>query len=680
VTAWGAGRPGELPAGLRAAYVLVLSLPALVAPLPLFWTEGTSASALAFYEAAVLFLWWRARSGSPVRLSDSLLNVIGLSYFAFLAFEIMQLRHGLLRSVSHLLLFTAVAKLASLKRAGEARTALLVLFLLTLASASSSTHFSSLLYFAAMALVGFRALCRLAVLADFEDAPPERVLRSIPTGGLAAASLVVTGALTVPLFYSLPRLRSPFAVAPVRLEESLSSALSADRVDLENFGAAKRSERVILSMETDPAALLPRVLRLREAVFTEYRSGVWTRMSQRRDEFNRRAAPAERGKPERTRSPSGVVGTVSIDLNLVTNGFLFLPYGSSGLRLERGFPIGYSDGVTQVGGARRSIRYTASVRSLEPRGPGPSAMDPRQVPPEVRAYAMKLTGDTNDPKEIYRRIEQDFGEHFLYTLDPPHTDGDPVIHFLLRSKTGHCEYFASATVLMLTARGIPARLVTGSYGGEVGFFSRSFVVRGSNLHAWVEADLDGTGFAVLDPTPDAGVPPATRRVSWLTRLTSLGREMEFFYDRRILGFDSLDQAMAAETARRALETAASAASSWKRVLRDGPGAASGWAVAVLALVAAILLSGRWRRRPRVSEATRAYLALRRLLGRRLGFLSPAIAPADVARLVGNAAPAGREDAEAVVRIYCADAFGGRQPDDRTVLELKERVRRLKKLA
>jgi transglutaminase-like putative cysteine protease len=294
---------------------------------------------------------------------------------------------------------------------------------------------------------------------------------------------------------------------------------------------------------------------------------------------------------------------------------------------------------------------------------------------------MKLTGDTSDPKEIYRRIEQDFGEHFVYTLDPPHADGDPVIHFLLRSKTGHCEYFASATVLMLTARGIPARLVTGSYGGEVGFFSRSFVVRGSNLHAWVEADLEGTGFAVLDSTPDAGVPPATRRVSWLTRLTSLGREMEFFYDRRILGFDSLDQAMAAETARHALETAASAASSWKRVFRDGPSAAGGWALAAVALVAVILLlAGRWRRRPRVSEATRAYLALRRLLGRRLGFLSPATAPADVARLVAEAAPEGREDAEAVVRIYCADAFGGIEPDARTVRELDERVRRLKKLA
>jgi hypothetical protein len=139
--------------------------------------------------------------------------------------------------------------------------------------------------------------------------------------------------------------------------------------------------------------------------------------------------------------------------------------------------------------------------------------------------------------------------------------------------------------------------------------------------------------------------------------------------------------MAAETARRALETAASAASSWRRVFRDGPSAASGWTLAAVALVAVILFTAdRWRRRPRVSEATRAYLALRRLLGRRLGFLSPAIAPADVARLVAEAAPERREDAEAVVRIYCADAFGGIEPDLTTVRDLQERVRRLKKLA
>ena len=151
--------------------------------MPLYFTRGASLKAIAVYEIALAFLWARARAGRPVRLSNTMLNVVGLAYLFLLGFEITVLRHGLLLCVSHLLLFTALAKLASLRSAGEARTALLVLFLLTLAAASSSTHVSSLLYFGAMAVLGFRALARLAVLADFDEAPPERVLRVDPDGG-----------------------------------------------------------------------------------------------------------------------------------------------------------------------------------------------------------------------------------------------------------------------------------------------------------------------------------------------------------------------------------------------------------------------------------------------------------------------------------------------------------------
>ncbi len=673
---------GEVPSGLRAAYVQALALPAMAAPAPLFWTDGASPLALAIYEACILLLWWQARRGRPLRVSDAFLNVVGLSYFVFLGFEITRLHHGLLRSVSHLLLFTAVAKLASLKRPGEARTALLVLFLLTLASASSSTHVSSLLYFAAMAFVGFRALCRLAVLADFEDAPPERVLRSVPTGGLAATAIVGAAILTVPLFYVLPRLHSPFAVAPMRLEESLSTALAADRVELESFGAAKRSDRVVLSMDVDPPRALPSVLRLREAVFTEYRSGVWTRAPQRRSDSTRRVPPSERLAAAFAPAPRhGAAGQISIDLNLFTNGFLFLPYGSSGLKLERGFPRASPDGVVQVGGVRRSIRYWASVRAVTPRGPGSDAIDPGQVPPEIRQYALSLTGDTEDPREIYRRIEQRLNADFVYTLDPPHSDGDPVVAFLLRSKAGHCEYFASAAALMLASRGVPARLVTGSYGGEVGFFSRAFVVRGDNLHAWVEADLDGTGFSVLDPTPADGRPAEHRRGSWWTRISSLGREIEFFYDRRILGFDSLDQAAIFDAARQTMDGAASAVASWKKAWKQAPASAGGWTLGAVALAAALLFAAdRWRHRPRLSAATRAYISLRGLAARRLGALSPSVPPAEVARLLGEAVPEGSEDARTVVQIYCADAFGGVAPDAPTVRDVQERVRRLKKLA
>ncbi|MEP7131648.1 MAG: transglutaminaseTgpA domain-containing protein [Acidobacteriota bacterium] len=670
------GEVAEIPTGLRRAYLLVLAPLAALAPVPLFWTEGAVPIALATYECALFLLWWRARAGAPVRLSDGFLNAIGLSYFLWLGAEVFFFHPGLLRSVSHLLLFTTIAKLASLKRPGEARTALLVLFLVTLASASSATHVSSLFYFAGMAFLSFRALGRLAVLADFEDAPPDRVLRAVPTGGMAATLLLAAALLTTPLFYSLPRLHSPFVTAPMRVEDALSSALAADRVDLESFGAAKRSDQVVLRMEVSPDRMLPRVLRLREAVFTDYSTGSWTRNPYSRG-LRSRMARQDSSIPEQ-RPGDGVAGKISIDLNPFTNGFLFLPYEAVGLELDRGFPVSLSDGIVRLPTRRRTVRYTSGVRKAEPRGIGATAIDPRVVPPEIRAYAQKLTGDLTDPRQIYDRIRGHFAKDFVYTLDPPRTSGDPVVHFLLRSKSGHCEFFASAAALMLTSRGIPARLVTGSYGGEMSFLSSAVVVRGTNLHAWVEADVDGTGFSVLDPTPPSGIPSATSRGSWWKRVSSFGREVEFFYDRRILGFDSFDQGQFLDAARQGVGSAAERFGSWNHVWsRDLYLALA--AVGAVGALAALMKFGRARRRA-MPPPTRAYLALRRLLARRLGRIAASIPPAEVARLFAQAVPAAAEDARAVVTLYCESAFGGRKTGREIEAELGGRLKRLRRLA
>ena len=671
---------GEIPDGLRRASFEVLAPLALVAPLPLLWTGGASGFAVFLYESALLLLWRRARQGRPARLSNVVLNALGLGYLLWLGIEVVTLRHGLLRSVSHLLLFTAIAKLASLKRPGEVRTALLVIFLITLASASSSTHVSSFLYFAVMALLAFRALARLAVLADFDDSPPERVLRSIPTGGMAAVALLLGATLTGPLFVTLPRLRRPFAVTPFRVEDAFSTALAADRVDLEAFGTAKRSDRIVLRMEIDPESALVRVLRLREAVFTEYHHGVWTRAGAARGWLDPKAERAERPILQ-TRAQQLLLGRLTVDLNLTVNGFLFLPYGAEALEVEGELPTLLRDGIVQLTGGSRSVRYAASVRGVEPRGVGSSAIDPAAVPPEIRDYARKLTGDLTEPMDIYYRIRDEFARHFLYTLDPPRVKGDPLVHFLLRSKAGHCEFFASAAALMLTARGIPARLVTGSFGGETGLLSRALVVRGANLHAWVEADVDGRGFTVLDPTPDIGIPAAQSRLSWSRFFSNLGREIEFFYDRRILGFDSLDQIRIFETVRQAVSGAGQGLASWRQFFgsRDLRRSALAGVFVALVLAAAALL---WRakRRAPAAAATKAYLTLRRLVASRTGSLSPSVPPLEVARLFGESFPEGREEAAAVVSLYCATAFGGRDLSAEAGRDLSDRMNRLKKLA
>jgi len=236
--------------------------------------------------------------------------------------------------------------------------------------------------------------------------------------------------------------------------------------------------------------------------------------------------------------------------------------------------------------------------------------------------------------------------------------------------------------MMLASRGIRARLVTGSYGGEIGAFSDAIVVRGANLHAWVEADLDGTGFQVIDPTPPSGIPPATARVSWWKRLVTVGRSIEVFYDRRILGFDAGDQIQLTEAFRDSFGNAARSIQFWKGTGEGAvfPGAAKA-VVVVLGLGALALIAFQSiGRRPVIPPATRAYLALRRSLAHRLGSVPAAVPPAEVARLFQVSVPASADDARAVVEAYCESAFGGRATDAAAARELKERVKRLKKLA
>ena len=663
-----------MPLGLSRAYLLVLAPAAFLAPLPLLWTGGASQKTILLFEALLAFLWQRARIGRPVRISDAAMNLAGLAYIVWLALSTTRFRSGLLPSVAQLLLFTAIAKLASLKRPSEARLALLVVFLLALASASSATHVTSILYFLALAWVGFRTLGLLAVLADFDEAPPDRVLASIPTGGLTLAALAGGALCTVPLFFVLPRLHSPFAIAPFRVDDALGRALASDRVDLQSFGAAKQSDRVILRIESRPALEPADVLRLREAVFTDYLDGVWTRdprVGSRRGEASAHRLGVAAGK---------TAAVVTVDLNVVGQGFLFLPYGSGEVRMERGRAMELPDGVMQVASTRGPVRYAADVARSRARGAGRGSIAPADVPGEIQKYALELTGDLEDPRAIALRIEQHFAKNFVYTLDPAKGRGDPVVHFLLRSKAGHCEFFASAAAMMLAARGIPARLVTGSYGGEEGFLSRSVVVRAQNLHAWVEADLDGRGFEVFDPTPAAGVPPLLKPYSLVSRLFAFGREIEFFYDRRVLGFDAGDQAGAIESVRESLSSASGAMAAFGESVREAfsPGAAAGFALVLL--VGSLVWSRVHRGFERRGPATRAYVALRQLAARRGGAIGPSTPPAEVVRLFARAVPEAEADARAVVETYCASAFGGVEPSEEATRALAERLRRLRKLA
>ena len=122
-------------------------------------------------------------------------------------------------------------------------------------------------------------------------------------------------------------------------------------------------------------------------------------------------------------------------------------------------------------------------------------------------FTRNVIKDVNEKYKQAEVMESYLKTRFGYTLIQSQSKGiSPVDNFLFNRKEGHCEYFASAMVLMLRASGIPARLVNGFLRGEWNQVGEYLLVRRSHAHSWVEALLDDQGWVVFDPTPAAAMP------------------------------------------------------------------------------------------------------------------------------------------------------------------------------
>jgi len=99
-------------------------------------------------------------------------------------------------------------------------------------------------------------------------------------------------------------------------------------------------------------------------------------------------------------------------------------------------------------------------------------------------------------------VERYFAAGYTYSTyraDEPHS-GTALADFFERTHSGHCEYFATATVLLLRAAGIPARYATGFSVQEWSDFEKAYLVRERHAHAWTRAWVDDA-WRDLDTTP-----------------------------------------------------------------------------------------------------------------------------------------------------------------------------------
>ena len=121
--------------------------------------------------------------------------------------------------------------------------------------------------------------------------------------------------------------------------------------------------------------------------------------------------------------------------------------------------------------------------------------------------------------DYYRKNE------FFYTLKPPLLGDMPVQSFMLDTRKGYCEHYASSFTAMMRLAGIPARVVIGYQGGEWNEQGDYLIVRQSDAHAWSEVWLEGSGWLRVDPTSAVAPERIEFGISALRQLIEQGQPL-----------------------------------------------------------------------------------------------------------------------------------------------------------
>src|SRR5215213_2181250 len=168
----------------------------------------------------------------------------------------------------------------------------------------------------------------------------------------------------------------------------------------------------------------------------------------------------------------------------------------------------------------------------------PERLDPRIGP---LATTIVLHANASNRYDTAKAIESYLQREYAYSLDMKATGPDPLADFLFNVRAGHCEYFASAMVLLLRTHGIASRLVNGFTAGEYNDAADAYTVRQFNAHSWVEVYFPATqSWVTFDPTPPAGRTEPVR-TGFTAQLLKYGEALELMWFQYVVGYDKQEQ-------------------------------------------------------------------------------------------------------------------------------------------
>jgi transglutaminase-like putative cysteine protease len=259
------------------------------------------------------------------------------------------------------------------------------------------------------------------------------------------------------------------------------------RTALGQIGRLKLSGRIVLHVEPETGEPPPL---LREASYNSLQRNTYWYNTNR--SFER--VPLEANDVWKLLPKKKTTRAVTVSASLERGaGILALPAGAAQLENLLVGEVGTNIlGVVRVAEGPGLVSYRASYgpgQTIDSE-PGPTDL---AVPEGEKAALSEIVAQldlaSKTDAEKLRLIAGFFQNNFKYSTwlaagNSPMESETPVTRFLRTTRSGHCEFFATATTLLLRQARIPARYAVGYAVMESAKSGRTFLVRERHAHAW----------------------------------------------------------------------------------------------------------------------------------------------------------------------------------------------------
>ena len=670
-----------------------------VASATLWLTQQVAIWAIAIQLAAIALSLWRRRAPfgwqtNAVALNVGMMGVTGATIHVALQGGPATL------GLAH---FATLAQGLQLIDARPRRTEFLLvalaLFQVILASNLTDSVFFTPLLIAFLFAAAWTLMVH-TLRADAAEAGDRRGANRALTPSLFRVTLLASSAsvaIALVLFLLLPRLHSSVLQVP-SLGQGFATSGFSDQVSLGDIGRIRKDPTVVLRVETlEGEAPSAANAYWRGLAFDHFDGKTWSVTPPTK---TRLPGSAEIGiRLEDSRSPTSLVQRILREP--VQGGVLFgmgVPQELQGsvIGLERDvngglYAAGQADDRLRYSVASRQIRWSdeqlrtdVAVPPKQNRGAIPKregAADRYLQLPElsdaVAALARAITEGAGTDAERVRALEQYLLKNGRYSDTPPviesGAEGSPLEAFLFDAMEAHCEYYASALVVLARSVGIPARLVNGFAGGRENPIGGFVELSRSHAHAWVEVHYERAGWVRYDATPPDLRQRAEDALAFDDRIRQFASAMEHWWFQRVVGFDRSDQMSTLKRgwlAWRQFTHSTGPTAGVPAAKRDAFAFEAGWRNSILAavgLVSLVVLLWHMRAARSKTIVPDYYDQAVRARSRRGLIRAPALGARDFARASREELP--EHAAAAFSRLtesYLTERFGGRPPADPAV--------------